>query len=470
MLFNTIDYIIFLPLVILAYYLLPFRFRWMLLLAASYFFYMCWKFEYVLLIMGSTIVDYTMALIIERQTEKKKRRRYLLVSLAANLGLLFYFKYSNFVFINIDHLLEAFHFTARIKASSILLPVGISFYTFQSLSYTIEVYQGKQKAERHLGYFALYVCYFPQLVAGPIERYARLAPQLQSKHLFDMENIKNGLRLILFGLFIKMVVADNICVYVDKLYADPAGFNTKSILSGLFLYSFQIYSDFAGYSLVAIGSALLMGVRLMDNFKTPYLAKNIAEFWQRWHISLSTWFRDYLYIPLGGNRVTQSRWAFNIFVVFTVSGIWHGANWTFVIWGALFGIIYLIEHFANIALKINKVGKPYSPLHLLLSLKTFVLVTLIWIFFRSQNLQEVAVIFKSIFANIHAGESLQVPIKYWIFVGLLILSDFVLYNKRFDTWTGKQFFVVRWAIYAVLIFSILVCSGVEAFPFIYFQF
>jgi D-alanyl-lipoteichoic acid acyltransferase DltB (MBOAT superfamily) len=406
-----------------------------------------------------------------RYSEKKKRRPFLIISLIANFGLLFFFKYYNFAVVNLNELFEALHFTAYIKASSILLPVGISFYTFQTVSYSIDVYNGKQEPEKHLGYFALYVSFFPQLVAGPIERFSSLTPQLKQNHPFEWKNVRAGLQLILYGLFIKMVIADNVSAYVDKLYESPADFNSLSIMSGLFLYSFQIYSDFSGYSTVAIGSALLLGVHLMDNFKTPYLSKNIAEFWQRWHISLSTWFRDYVYIPLGGNRVGKRRWAFNIMMVFTLSGLWHGSNWTFIFWGGFFGVIYLIEHFFNKRFPTINPVKPFSVKHLLLALKTFILVTLIWVFFRSQTISESFVVLKSLFVNgFLTGQSLNIPLHVWIFLGIFIVSDLLLYNKRFDTWTSSQNFVLRWFIYALLLFLIIACSGVEIFQFIYFQF
>ncbi len=384
MLFNTYQYLVFLPLVVLVYYLLPHKYRWILLLASSYYFYMCWKAEYLILILVSTGIDYFASLRMSRLTEKRKRKKYLVLSIITNLGILFLFKYFNFFNDSVREVLEQFNIFYESRTFDLLLPVGISFYTFQTLSYTIEVYNGKQKAERHLGIFAVYVAFFPQLVAGPIERFFNLGPQFRTRQVFSYSNLANGLRLILYGLFIKMVIADNISVYVDQVYANPLDYSRWSVLTAIFFYSFQIYSDFYGYSLVAIGSALILGIRIMDNFKTPYMAKNIAEFWGRWHISLSTWFRDYVYIPMGGNRVKLRRWALNIIVVFMVSGLWHGANWTFVIWGTMYGLIYLIEYW---------VGKLFPPKdnegisfgNILRMIKNFVLVTLIWVFFRSPD-------------------------------------------------------------------------------------
>ncbi len=471
MLFNTIEFAIFLPVVIIAYFLLPHKFRWIMLLAASYYFYMSWKVEYIFLIIISTVIDYIAGLSMERITSRRKRLPLLLLSLFTNLGLLFSFKYYNFATENLNALFQDFAIPMDIPVMNLLLPVGISFYTFQTLSYSIDVYYGRQKAERHLGYFALYVSFFPQLVAGPIERFSRLSPQLKARHQFSYQNLANGLRLILYGLFIKMVVADNLSGIVDKIYQAPETFDTWHILTGIFFYSFQIYSDFYGYSIIAIGSALIMGIKIMDNFKTPYLAKNIAEFWQRWHISLSTWFRDYVYFPMGGNRTKALRWIFNILVVFVVSGIWHGANWTFIIWGALYGITYLLEKAVDTVLKFEKNFAPFSWGHIFLALKTFILVTFIWVFFRSQSFDEAMLIFRLLFENFGIeSQTLQIPVSTWFFLAVFILSDIVLYNKRFDTWAGSLPGIFRWGIYGFLTFAIIVFAGVENFPFIYFQF
>jgi len=471
MLFNTIDFALFLPAVVLIYYLIPSKFRWILLLAASYYFYMSWKVEYILLIVASTLVDYFSGIRMGKLKERRSRLPWLILSLCVNLGLLFYFKYSNFATENLNALFSKIGMSSMISLHRLLLPVGISFYTFQTLSYSIDVYFGRQKAEKHLGYFALYVSFFPQLVAGPIERYSRLAPQLRERHILSYDNLVNGLRLILYGLFIKMVIADNISPIVDQIYAQPENFASGNVLIGIFLYSFQIYSDFFGYSTIAIGSALLLGVRIMDNFKSPYLAKNIAEFWQRWHISLSTWFRDYLYFPLGGNRVSRYRWVLNILVVFLISGLWHGANWTFIIWGLLFGLIYLIEHVVNMTLNLQKEHSAYSAGHFLLALKTFFLVTILWVFFRSQSFGDAMHIFKLIVQNAPSEpQQLLIPLSTWIFLLLFIVSDVFLYKRRFDSWLSGMHFLLRWTIYGVLLFGIIAFAGVENFPFIYFQF
>lgn len=470
MLFNSLHFLIFLPLVVILYYIIPGKFRWIFLLAASYYFYMCWKLEYIVLIIVSTLIDYYAGLKMSKyENDKKKKKKFLYLSLFSNLGILFAFKYFNFFSDSAKIVLENFNVFYDTPVLHVLLPVGISFYTFQTLSYSIEVYYGTQKAERHLGYFALYVSYFPQLVAGPIERYSNLGEQLKHIQIFSYNNLINGLRLILFGLFIKMAIADNIAQYVDEIYANPLNYNSLSVVLGLVFYSAQIYSDFYGYSVIAIGSALIMGVKIMDNFKTPYLSKNIAEFWSRWHISLSTWFRDYLYIPLGGNRVSSSRWSINIFIVFAVSGLWHGANWTFVIWGALHGFLYLSEISIVRILKI-KFKENINFINVLRIIKNFVLVTLIWVFFRSENLDKVANIFKSLFFNLNVQDNFNVDIKVYILFGFFILTDILLYKKRYDKWCETNIFAIRWISYAILIFCILALSGVNHKPFIYFQF
>ena len=471
MLFNTIDFAIFLPLVVIFYYLIPHKFRWIFLLAASYFFYMSWRVEYILLIVASTLVDYFSGLRMERLPDRKARLPWLILSLGINLGLLFFFKYFNFATENLNSLFDKVGLNAEIPLMKLLLPVGISFYTFQTLSYSIEVYYGKQKAEKHLGYFALYVSFFPQLVAGPIERYSRLAPQFRERQVISYDKLSRGLRLILYGLFIKMVIADNVSGIVDQVYAHPENFASADILKGIFLYSFQIYSDFYGYSTIAIGSALLLGIRIMDNFKSPYLAKNISEFWQRWHISLSTWFRDYLYFPLGGNRVSRQRWVLNILLVFLISGLWHGANWTFLVWGGLFGLLYILERLVNEAFGLQREHRAYSAGHLLLALKTFLLVTVLWVFFRSQSFEEAMDIFRFLAADAPVDrQTLIIPLSTWLFLLVFVVSDLILYNKRFDTWVGGMPFILRWLIYGILLLGVIVFAGVENFPFIYFQF
>ncbi len=347
MLFNSLQFLIFFPIVVSIFFLLPQKRRWILLLIASYYFYMCWKVEYIVLIIASTLIDYFVAKKMADLKEKVKRKKWLLISLLSNLGILFGFKYFNFVNANVQALFDNFNIFYGVPAFDVLLPVGISFYTFQTLSYTIDVYNGKTPVQNHLGIFAVYVSFFPQLVAGPIERSRHLLPQFYVEHKFSYDRIKYGLQQMLWGFFKKVVIADRLAIVVDGVYNNLDDYSGISLLIATIFFAFQIYCDFSGYSDIAIGSARVMGFELIDNFKRPYFSKSISEFWRRWHISLSTWFRDYLYIPLGGNRVVKWRWYYNLFITFLVSGFWHGANWTFLVWGGLHGA-YLIIAIADV--------------------------------------------------------------------------------------------------------------------------
>lgn len=343
MFFNSLHYSIFLPFTVILYFLLPPRKRWAFLLAASYYFYMCWKLEYIFLIVISTLVDYYAGLHMGRTKDQGKRKKFLVLSLVSNLGILFAFKYFNFFNESARAAFQHFNIGYHIPFFNVLLPVGISFYTFQTLSYTIEVYRGKQKPENHLGIFALYVSFFPQLVAGPIERSTNLLPQFYTKQEFTYDNATNGLKLVMWGLFKKVVIADRIGVLVATIFAHPQQFSGVEFILGSILFSYQVYCDFSGYSDIAIGTAQIFGFKLMTNFRRPFHAISLADLWQRWHISLSTWFRDYLYIPLGGNRKGKWRTYFNVFMVFFISGLWHGAAWTYVIWGSVHGVFMALE-------------------------------------------------------------------------------------------------------------------------------
>jgi D-alanyl-lipoteichoic acid acyltransferase DltB (MBOAT superfamily) len=385
--------------------------------------------------------------------------------------VLIIFKYLDFFNNNLIALSHYFGFSYPDRVFNIILPIGLSFHTFQSLSYVIEVYRGNQKAEKHFGVYSLYVMFYPQLVTGPIERPQNLLRQLQEKKVFQLDNLIRGLRLILFGLFVKMVIADNLAVFVDQIYENPAAYSSLSILTGLLFYSFQIYCDFFGYSTIALGCALSMGYFITDNFKTPYLSKNINEFWHRWHISLSSWFRDYVYFSVGGSRVKTPRWMFNIALVFVLSGFWHGANWTFILWGSAYAVIYLVEHWIRKNITIvanNKLME--NLLNAFNVVKNFVVVTLIWVLFRSVNFAQIKLVYSSIIHNLHVEDEFFVDYKIWGFLVLFILFDILIRKSRFDTWCGKRSFAVRWSIYAVMLFLILAFSSVNSFPFIYFQF
>ena len=314
MLFNSLQFVVFFPIVIILYFLTPYKKRWILLLIASYYFYMCWKVDYIILIMISTLIDYICSNKMSQINEKIKRKKWLLLSIFSNLGILFGFKYFNFFSENIQSLFNHYNIFYEMPFFNVLLPVGISFYTFQTLSYTIDVYNGKTAAQKHLGVFAVYVSFFPQLVAGPIERSNHLLPQFFRKHDFSYNRVKSGLQKMLWGFFKKIVIADNLAILVDGVYNNVGNYNGLALIVATIFFTFQIYCDFSGYSDIAIGTAKVMGFELRENFKRPYFSKSIREFWQRWHITLSTWFRDYVYIPLGGNRTIKWRWYYNIFI------------------------------------------------------------------------------------------------------------------------------------------------------------
>lgn len=424
--------------------------------------------KYILILFLIILIDYVSALTIEK-LNGKLRLFYLIGSLTANIALLAFFKYFNFFNDNLVTVFNLFGREFDPVNLNIILPIGLSFHTFQSMSYTIEVYRGRQKAERHLGYFANYVLFFPQMVAGPIERYDTLGNELKQDHKPKYENFSNGFRMILFGLFVKMVVADNIAPYVNLVYTDPLKYNSGEVILAVVLFSFQIYADFFGYSTIALGSARLLGIKIMDNFNTPYLSKSITEFWTRWHISLSSWFRDYLYIPLGGNRVKLPRWCINILIVFMISGLWHGASWTFVVWGALHGLMILLERFTSKVFGIN-ITKEWNILNIMLTLKTFIVTSFIWIFFRAETFDKAKNIIKAMVRNWHVP-AMPEQINYAvIFSCVIIIIDILVYNSRFDKRLGAVKAPARWAMYALFIFCLMAMAGTQKFTFIYFQF
>lgn len=336
MLFNSWQFGIFLPIVFGLYWALPQKHRWALLFLASYWFYMSWNVKYVVLILFTTIISYFAAILLERFRSRNAIKKLILfLTLLACLGVLFVFKYFNFFSESLAFMAGKIGLQLHPMTLKLLLPVGISFYTFQTLSYVIDVYRGSVRAEKHFGIYATFISFFPQLVAGPIERTSNLLPQIKGEHVFDYDQAMYGARLMLWGFFKKLVIADNLALFADKVFNDVYSYTGFSLLLATFFFTIQIYCDFSGYSDIARGAAKLFGIELMENFKSPYFASSIHEFWSRWHISLSTWFRDYVYIPLGGNRVSKIRHNINLLITFLVSGLWHGANWTFVIWGAV---------------------------------------------------------------------------------------------------------------------------------------
>ncbi|MCC7073395.1 MAG: MBOAT family protein [Deltaproteobacteria bacterium] len=377
MLFNSFEFLVFFPIVTALYFAVPLRLRWVLLLVASSTFYMAFIPRYILIIYATIIVDYFAGLVIER-SEGRRRRFALIASLVANIGALAVFKYCNFFIDNANAFGRALDLPVTMARWDIILPIGLSFHTFQAMSYTIEVYRGNVRAERNFAVYALYVLFYPQLVAGPIERPQNIIHQLRERHRFDPVRATEGLRLMLWGFFKKVVVADRLAHVVDVVYANPDSWPGPVLVLATVAFAFQIYADFSGYSDIAIGAARIMGIDLMTNFRQPYLARSVSEFWSRWHISLSSWFRDYLYFPLGGNRVCAWRHRFNLMATFVVSGLWHGANWTFVCWGALNGAYLIMER----AMGAER-GKSLARL-----LVTFGLISFSWIFFRASSIDE----------------------------------------------------------------------------------
>ena len=395
--FDSIDFIIFLPLVLLLFYVVSRRWRWLVLLAASYYFYAAWQPAFLLLILTSTTVSYVAALLMARAKRPRTRNLLLFTALLVNFGQLFFFKYYEFFAVNLRAAILPFDVGEGLPRLDLLLPVGISFYTFQTVSYLIDVQRGKKAPERHPGKFALFVAFFPQLVAGPIERAGHLLPQLSHRRGFNPDQVASGLQRVLWGLFKKVVIADNLSIFVNRIYDNPEPFSGPTIALATFFFGIQIYADFSGYSDIAIGSARMLGIDLSENFRFPYIANSIANFWQRWHMSLYGWFRDYVYIPMGGSRVRMPRRYANVLVVFLISGLWHGAAWNFVIWGGIHGAYIIVWNMVqrifrsgegSLAIESDS-GRTSAPplVNLLGTITTLMIVTFAWIFFRADNLE-----------------------------------------------------------------------------------
>ncbi len=399
--FNSAEFLIFYPVVLLLHFLIPLKFRWIALLAVSYYFYMTWNPSLIFLILFTTVVSWICSLVIEKSQKKSTQRLCLVVTLVICLGVLFFFKYYNFLASSVSALMTLFGAASTDFTLNLILPVGISFYTFQTLSYAIDVYRGRIKTERHFGYYALFVSFFPQLVAGPIERPENLLPQLHTKQYFNTDDASAGLKRMMVGFFKKVVVADLLAVYVNAVYNDPGSASAVGVILASVMFAVQIYCDFSGYTDIAIGCARVMGIRLMQNFDVPYTARSIKEFWNRWHISLSTWFRDYLYFPLGGSRCAKWRHLMNLMIVFLVSGLWHGAAWTFVIWGFLHGAYQVVGILTknareNLCKKLGiDTGSKFH--HAWQTVCTFLLVTFAWIFFRANSMADLGILMTKLF-------------------------------------------------------------------------
>lgn len=465
----------------------------------SYFFYMCWNPEYALLMLTSTVITYASGLLIASADkigdEEKCRRRkklYVALSFTSNLLILFFFKYYGFAALTATRILGKIGISVSIPAFDVILPVGISFYTFQALSYTVDVYRKEIYAERNFFKYALFVSFFPQLVAGPIERSKNLLVQINERHEFNFERVRSGFLLMLYGYFQKIVLSEYLGIVVDSVYNNYANRTGFQLVVATVCFAFQIYCDFGSYSNIAIGAARVMGFRIMENFNTPYFAVSVADFWRRWHISLSTWFRDYLYIPLGGNRKGRSRKWFNLMVVFTISGLWHGASWHFVMWGMLNGAYQVLgEWLKPIREKIMlvlRVDKTAFSHRLGQMLTTFFLVDLSWIFFRAESLRKGLYILKKMFVNEPLNPwltwennlnamGLTLATRNLLIVSLFIMFvvDLCKYNGiHLISWVTKQGVWFRWLVYYAAIFGVLIFGvygpGYDANAFIYFQF
>ncbi len=493
MLFNSFSFLLFFPLVTGIYYLIPHRLRYLWLLFASYYFYMCWNPKYALLMATSTGITYASGILIARADKRKKlseKRLWVSISFLSNLSILFFFKYFDFAIENLNLIFMKLGVSLLQPEFDVILPVGISFYTFQALSYTMDVYRGDIYVERNLLKYALFVSFFPQLVAGPIERSKNLLVQINERHFFEYERAKSGLLLMLWGLFLKLVIADRAAILVNQVYGQYTYYLGLQVVVATLLFGIQIYCDFSSYSLIAKGAAEVMGFRLMDNFRQPYFSRSIQEFWQRWHISLSTWFRDYLYIPLGGNKKGKFRKYINIMIVFLVSGLWHGANWTFVMWGFLHGAFQivgqLLRPLKNTLTDFLGINRKNFSYQLGQGILTFFLVNFAWIFFRASRMEDAFGVIHQMFLKWNPivfvdGTLWKLGLNQQNFL-LLLAAIFVMGCMSIAEYCGldwrkktlEQGFLFRWSVYLLLIFSIVIFGiygpGYSESQFIYFQF
>nr|WP_298998221.1 MBOAT family O-acyltransferase [uncultured Allomuricauda sp.] len=484
MLFNSIDFAVFLPIVFLLYWFVThknIKYQNLLILVASYVFYGWWDWRFLSLIAFSTLIDFSIGRKLEIEKKQISRKFLLWTSIVVNLGFLGFFKYYNFFLENFITAFSFFGYELRASSLNIILPVGISFYTFQTLSYTIDVYKGKIKPTKDIIAFGAFVSFFPQLVAGPIERATNLLPQFYVKRKFTYARAVDGMRQILWGLFKKIVIADNCAEFANQIFNSSADMNSSTLILGAIFFTFQIYGDFSGYSDIAIGTARIFGFDLMRNFAFPYFSRDIAEFWRRWHISLSTWFRDYLYIPLGGSRGGTWLKLRNTFVIFLVSGFWHGANWTFIVWGALNAIYFLPLLLTNrnrSNLGTIGEGKYFPSFREFASmLTTFVLTVFAWIFFRAQSIEHAFQYIQGIFtSSLIEMPTMDISIQLLstcFFIGVLLFIEWVNREKEFALELNNSNLLSqslkRRALYVFLIFSILIFGGGKQ-DFIYFQF
>ncbi len=494
MLFNSLSFLIFFPLVVCVCFLLPKKARYIWLLIASYYFYMCWNAKYALLLLASTVITYLSGLYMDSFKDKKKgnpavikrKKICVAVSFALDLSILFFFKYFDFAVDSLSKVLALVHIQLNQPSFDVLLPVGISFYTFQALSYTMDVYRGEIYAERNFLRYALFVSFFPQLVAGPIERSKNLLRQLSEDSHFDYDNVRTGLLWMLWGFFLKVVISDRCAVLVNTVYGNCAAYQGFQLIAANVCFALQIYCDFMGYSTIAKGAAKVLGYDIMDNFRQPYFAATVKDFWRRWHISLSTWFRDYLYFPLGGSRRGTGRTYFNIMVVFLVSGLWHGASWTFVVWGGVHGLLQVIEGiltppFEKLCDRMH-VRRDVFSWRALGTVKTFILVDAAWVFFRAGTIPAAFQILKNSLKLSNVGLILNDGLlklglnsrnmSILVFALMLLLSVSVIQEKGTDivVWITRQNAVFRYAAYWTVLILILFSLDITGQEFLYFQF
>jgi alginate O-acetyltransferase complex protein AlgI len=483
MLPNSIAFLLFFAAIVALYYAAPHRFRWVLLLIASFYFYSTFNPQYLLLLIYSILVAYGTGLALDARRGKAGDKVLLAIGVLAQLSVLIFYKYFNFFVGSIEAIYQRLGFFNEILALprlEFLLPVGLSFFTFSCISYLVDVYRGTIMPERHLGNLAVYVSFFPKLLAGPIERASPFLEELKQAKRFDITLATAGLQLMLLGLFKKVVIADRLAEFVDASFQTPAFQSPVALLVAIYFYAFQIYCDFSGYSDIAIGASLVMGIRLMENFRRPYFAKSVPEFWsKRWHISLARWFKDYVYIPLGGNRVSRPRLYFNLMTVFLLSGLWHGANWTFIIWGGLNGL-YQLLYLGSAKFRVwwaNVVRLPSWLADALNILITFHLVTIAWVFFRASSVTEAFAVFNRIYSALPQLPTLlrnytwsnEILLAVALIAVLIIIEAL---DEVRSLWArlAKQPTVIRWAFYHCLIFTLVILGkwGVE--EFIYMQF
>lgn len=481
MLFNSINYLVFLPIVFLLYWKVfnkNLKLQNLFLLFCSYFFYSCWDWRFLFLLLFSTLLDYFSGIMIGKSENKSRRKFWLFLSIIINLGFLGFFKYYNFFIESFADLLSSFEFQPHVWTLKVILPIGISFYTFHGLSYVIDIYKNRIPVEKNFVEYSLFVSYFPLLVAGPIERATHLLPQVKKKREFNYSQVTDGLRQILWGMFKKVVIADNCAHYANMIFENSEAYNGSTLLLGAIFFTFQIYGDFSGYSDIALGSSKLLGIKLLRNFNYPYFSRDIAEFWRRWHISLSSWFKDYLYIPLGGSHGGTWMRVRNTFIIFLVSGFWHGANWTFIIWGGLHAL-YIMP---SIIIKTNRkhvdivANNSFFPsFRELFNMGiTFILVVLGWIFFRAEDVHHAFSYIIRMFQtyNISIGypkKLLYGDFKIIFFIFIMIVMEWLMRRREYPLKIGDKNKIVRWSLYIIFILIIIWYAGDQE-EFIYFQF